>query len=409
MDNIDSDTLLITYKYRLYPNKKQESLLWSTLGVCKGVYNLGLSWSIEKRKEHISINRFDLINYVSTLKKTPEKQWINNIHSQVLQNVSDRIMKSYNMYFKTKNELPKFKSMFKYTSFTYPQSGFKIIDNNRKLKLSGIGPVKLVYHRPIVGTIKQCTIKHNKCNQWYACFIVEQTGKQFYKQPKETTNVVGIDLGIKEFLVMSDGKYISNPHIYKKSLKKIQKLSRSLSKKKKGSKNRGKARLKLAKAHLKVYNQRLDFQYKITNFLVNKYIVIGLEDISPMFMLKNHHLAQAAQDMAWGSFRGTLQYMSNKYQTIIGLVDPKNTSQLCSKCGEIVKKDLSVRIHRCSSCGLVLDRDLNAAINILNRIPEQYKTNMDIQIGQELSEYKPMESMPLFTDSNISEQVCSLK
>lgn len=376
MDNVDQ--FRVTYKYRIYPNKTQEKALWDTLSVCKGVHNIGLTYAIDQYKKHKEegkkkyLGTYEIRDYIDKIKKTEEFKWMSKIHSQVLQDVSGRLFMSFSRLFKGLSGFPKYKNMDSIKSFTYHQSGFKIREDGKKIKLSGIGEVTLKYHRPIVGKIKTCTVKRNNCNQWFVCFSVVQTSEEFYRNTKYFGSIVGIDLGLEKLLTISNGIAIDHPHFYKKDLKKIQKLSKRLSNKKKGSKNRKKARLRLAKAHLKIYNRRLDFLWKLSNCLVNLYQVIGLEEISPKFMYSNTVGAQSAHDASWSMLIDKLRYQSLRYQTILGFVNPAYTSIMCSNCGNPVKKDLSIRIHNCN-CGLKIDRDLNAAINIKNKIPDYMK------------------------------------
>jgi len=382
LDHQLDEKVQVTYKYRIYPSKEQEKELFRTIGVCKGAYNIGLYYCIERyrnNKEHTS--KFDLNYYYKELASTEERAWLKTVHSQILQNVSSRIMAAFNMFFKKLNHFPKFKGKHDVRSFTYPQSGFKLTNKNKKIYLSGIGNVKIVYHRPIIGKIKTCTVYHNACNQWFVSFVAIQSKEEFYKK-SNATKVVGIDLGLDDFLVLSDGYYVPNQDFYRRKEKKIKKLSRRKDKKQKGSRNREKARLRLAKAHQQIKNRRSDFLWKLCHHLVNNYLVIGLEDIeSVSFMTSNHSLAKSEYDVSWSMFRSRLEYESYKYQTLIGFVDKNNTTQNCCQCGKKVQKDISVRTHKCPYCGIVLNRDLNAAINILNRIPKEWRFDLDSTAG----------------------------
>ena len=360
------DKIILNYKYLLQPTKQQKSSLWNILQSCRHQYNEGL----ELRSEcyeccHISLNKYDLDDYF--------KDRYPQVHSQVKQNVNKRLDTAFKNFFDKRTRYPKFKSRNQYRSFTYPQSGFRLI-NDKRVKLSGVGEVKLIYHRPLVGKIKTCSLKLSKTNKWYVIFSVEVAPEDFFETPtSQNKNAVGLDIGIKTFASLSDGTQIENPKFLVKSFKKIKRAQRKLSHKKNGSCNRKKQIIKLAKLHEQVANQRKDFHFQTAHWLVNTYGLIAVEKLSPQFMIKNHKLANSATDIAISQFFDILTYEAYKHQTLVGQVDPKNTSQLCSKCKQLVSKDLSVRTHQCPYCGFVCDRDVNAAINIVDRIPDELK------------------------------------
>ncbi|MDD3160286.1 MAG: transposase [Candidatus ainarchaeum sp.] len=360
------DKIILNYKYLLQPTKQQRSSLWNILQSCRHQYNEGLElWNECYECCKIGLNAFMLNEYF--------KDKYQNVYSQVKQNVNKRLETSFKNFFDKRSKYPKFKSKNQYRSFTYPQSGFKLI-NDKKIKLSGIGEVKLVYHRPIIGKIKTCALKLSKTNKWYAIFSVEVEPDNFFELPNnKNTNAVGLDIGIKTFASLSDGTQIDNPKFLVNSFKKIKRAQRKLSHKKKGSHNRKKQIIKLAKLHERVTNQRKNFHFQIAHWLVNNYGLIAVEKLSPQFMIKNHKLAKSASDIAISQFFNILTYEAYKHQTLVGQIDPKNTSQICSKCGKIVLKDLSVRTHQCPYCGFVCDRDINAAINIVDRVPDEFK------------------------------------
>jgi len=360
------DKISINYKYKLKPNKTQKSALWSTLQSCRHQYNEGLElWNECWECTKIGINAFDLNEYFKSTHK--------NIHSQVKQNVNNRIATAFKNFFDKRTKYPKFKSRNQYRSFTYPQSGFKLVDD-KYVKLSGIGKVNITLHRPIVGKIKTCTLKVSKTKQWYVIFSVEVAPDNFFETPaSKNKDAVGLDIGIKTFASLSDGTQIENPRFLYKSLKKLKRAQRRLSRKKKGSQNRKKQIHKVAKLHERVANQRKDFHFQTAHWLVNKYNLIAVENLSPQFMIKNHKLAQHATDVGMSQFFDILTHEAFKHKTFVGPINPHNTSQLCANCKKIVSKELSVRTHVCPYCGFVCDRDVNAAINIVDRIPDEFK------------------------------------
>ncbi|MDP1759898.1 MAG: transposase, partial [Candidatus Woesebacteria bacterium] len=281
------------------------------------------------------------------------------VYSQVLQNVILRVDKSFKNFFSGYG-YPRFQGRNRYNSFTYPQSGFEIIDS--KLNLSKIGNIKIVLHRQIGGIIKTCTIKKD-INQWYTSFTVEID--------KTTENVsivnnVGIDVGLKSLITLSNGEQILPPKFLRLSENKLMQQQKKLSKKKKGSNNRYKQKIKVATIHRKIRNQRKDFNHKLSRSLVNTYDLIVFEDLQIQNMMQNHRLAKSISDAGWYQLMNFTKSKAECAGKIVEFVNPRNTSQNCSSCGNSVKKDLSVRTHSCPFCGLVLDRDYNAAINILN-------------------------------------------
>ncbi|WP_445475503.1 RNA-guided endonuclease InsQ/TnpB family protein [Methanococcoides methylutens] len=349
-----------SYKFRLYPTKEQEIVLVKTLDVCRYIYNEFLA---DRRNAYERCNQglttFDQINQVKYLDfDTP-------VQSQIKQDVLRRLGKSFDAFFRRCKSgenpgYPRFKGKDRYNSFTYPQSGFQIEDN--KLKLSKIGKIKIVQHREIEGKVKTCAIKREN-NQWYAVFSVD-LGES--PEKIEPITSIGIDVGLNSCVTLSNGEQFDSPEYYRKSENSLAVHQKRLSKKNKGSKNRNKQRLKVARVHRKIRNQRLDFNHKLSRVLVNRFDRIVFEDLSIRNMVKNHHLAKSIHDVAWGQLIQLTESKAEEAGKYVELVNPRNTSQKCCSCGNIVKKSLAVRVHKCPECGLELDRDINAAINILN-------------------------------------------
>jgi putative transposase len=228
--------------------------------------------------------------------------------------------------------------------------------------ISKIGNIKMNVHQDFdITTVKIINVKYDGL-KWYVNLTVEIPEAD---ATLKTGKSVGIDVGIKELAITSDGKMYDNPKWLNKSEKKLKKLQRQLSRKTKGSSNRTKAKEKLAKQHAKVSNQRKDYLHKVSHELVRDYDIIAIEDLQTSNMMKNHRLAKSISNAGWHKFSVYLNYKSERNCKILLKVNPKNTSQKCSSCGEIVKKTLAVRVHECPHCGLVLDRDINAAKNIL--------------------------------------------
>ncbi|KJS15757.1 MAG: hypothetical protein VR69_12115 [Peptococcaceae bacterium BRH_c4b] len=355
------------YKFRIYPDKEQEQNLTKWLEACRVIYNSALA----DRKNHYYRNGKGLtrIKQQVILKADKEKHdQVKAIHSQVAQEVLFRVERAFNNFFRrvkagVKPGYPRYKGPGQYKSITYTQygEGLGASFQNGTLKLSKIGLVKIIVHREIYGEIKTCTIKKEQSGKWYAVLAVEEYPVLY----SPNCQAIGIDVGIKEFATLSNGETISNPKHLVKSEKKLKTLQRSVFRKKKGSKNRIKAKKRLARHHEKVRNQRKDFHHRVSSQLAWKYGKIAVEDLQIQNMVKNHNLAKSITDAGWGEFVSMLSYKAESAGREVTKVIPHGTSQQCSRCGNIVKKDLSVRTHVCSYCGLVLDRDHNAAINIL--------------------------------------------
>jgi putative transposase len=298
---------------------------------------------------------------------------VKSVHSQVLQNVSDRISKAYQNFFRRVKEkqngkninvgYPRFKKEYK--SFTYPQDGYRLDSN--KLRLSKIGIVNLRIGQKqnrIKGQIKTLTIKREPTGKWFACFsCVEEVKPTKAKKGKK----IGVDLGLEKFATLSNGETIENHRFLVKSESRLKRACRILSRRKKGSKRREKARHRVALLHEKIANQRHYFHHQITRKLVDDYGTIVIEDLKITNMVRHPYLAKHISDASWGQFARFLCYKAESAGCRVEKVDPRGTSQDCSQCGNQVPKTLAQRWHRCPKCGVKMDRDFNASINILNR------------------------------------------
>jgi len=353
--------MIKTYKFRIYPSKKQETLLNKTLQICQQLYNHQLEYErYIFAKNRRFVERFELNDLLPDLKII--NPYFKLVHSQVLQDVNYRVTKAFKSFFGRikkggKAGYPRFKTS--YNSFAFPQSGFNL---NKKLKLSKIGEIPIKLHRKINGDIKNLIIIKTVTNKWFACFNIEQKINPIKRGEKS----IGIDLGLDKFATLSNGKVIENPKYMKKSLKLLKKKSKQFSKKNKNSRNRKKARLELTKLYEKIHSQRIDFLHKTTKMLIRDYDCIALEDLKPSRM-KNKYLQFSINDVSWDKFAKLISYKAIEAGVGLDFVNPKNTSQNCSGCKKKVRKKLSTRIHKCPYCRLVLDRDLNAALNILQK------------------------------------------
>jgi len=346
----------------------QAAALVETLALCLELYNAALQ---ERRDAYRMAGKS--LSFAAQSSQLPAvkdaRPEYRDIHSQTLQDVLHRLDRAYQAFFRRVKAgaapgYPRFQGRDRYDSLRYPQYGNgATLDYTSgkwgQLKLSKLGTLKVRMQRSIEGRIKTVTIRRDG-TAWYVCFSCEVEAVPL---PSSDT-AVGVDLGLLHFATLSDGSTIENPRHLRRGLKKLKRAQADLSRCKRGSHRRNRARQSVARLHRKVRNQRADFCHKQARALVNSYGTIVCEKLQPANMVKNHHLALSISDAGWGQF---VQYASYKAECAgrrVLCVDPRYTSQTCSSCGAIRKKELSDRWHSCA-CGAELDRDHNAAINIL--------------------------------------------
>jgi putative transposase len=357
--------MLKAYKFRIYPTKSQTTKMEQTLDLCRWTYNKTLE--IRKNaweKEGKSLSKYETNNMLPEWKE--DKPELKVVFSQVLQNVHERVDLALKAFFRRvktgeKPGYPRFRGKGWYDSFTYPQKGFKI--DSGKLYLSKIGSIKIKLHRPIEGRIKRLTVRRTTIGKWFACFSVELEDNP--KPPWKDGSLVGIDVGLESFATLSNGEKIANPRFFREEEKELAKVQRRLSKAPKGTPERKKALKVVQLVHERIANKRYEFAHQISNQLVKKHGLIAFEDLNIKGMTHNHNLAKSIHDVAWNMLVTLTSYKAASAGSMVVLVDPRNTSKMCSRCGILVEKSLSDRVHKCSQCGLEMDRDWNAAINIL--------------------------------------------
>ena len=290
----------------------------------------------------------------------------------------------------------RFRGKGRFKTFVYNQSGFKVV--GKKLHLSKIGDIPLKMHRKIVGDIKQVIVKRSDTNKWFAIFSVDQECS--VRPQTQSKKEVGIDVGINHYATDSEGKVTEHPHILNKYLGKLAHVQRRFHRMVKGSHNRAKQRLIVARVHEKVTDTRLDFLHKLSTQYVREYGLIAVEDLDVKGMVEDEeHNARNKMDSGWSTFTKMLEYKAESAGVQFVKVDPKNTTQDCSVCGKYVYKPLWVRTHNCPHCGAILDRDYNAALNILHKA--QY-------VRQGLPELTPAEMRPILQIQRDMGQVASL-
>lgn len=344
----------LTYKYRLYPTKKQETILNGQFETCRFLYNQLLetrknAWEKEKK----SISCYDSIKQIPKLKETYPQ--LSSVYSQCLQNVAIRIDLAYQGFFRRlkngdKPGYPRFRGKNRYSSICYPQynNGCKIKEN--KLSLYKIGDIDIVLHRKVLGVPKTITIYKTSTRKWFAIVSCDNVdAKKYYNKINKQC---GVDVGIINFATFDNGDKIDNPKFFEKEQKELAKAQR-------------KEKWKVSKRiHERIKNKRHDFLHKTTNKILNKYDTVCIEDIETNKLLKKRWCSKQIADVAWSMFTNILSYKAAYADKRVVKVNPAYTSQTCSNCGTRTLMELKDRVFACS-CGLKLDRDHNAAKNIL--------------------------------------------
>lgn len=365
-----------SYKFRIYPNKEQKMLIHKTFGCSRFIYNYFLSlWneSYETTGKGLSYNKCSLM--LTEMKKEEEFSFLKEVDSTALQSSLQHLDDGFKRFFKKQNRKPRFKSR-KNNVQSYVtkkvRENIKILEN--KIRLPKLGYIRFKKSREVNGKILNAMISKTKTDKYFISIACEI---ELFNLPK-TDNNIGIDLGLTHFAILSDGNKIENPKYLEKSIKKIQKLSKQLSRKREiakksnipieNAKNYQKQKKQLAKLHEKVRNQRLDFLHKLSTKIILENDIICIEDLNIKGLLKNHRLAKSISSVGWSKFITMLEYKADWYgKEVIKINRFYPSSQLCSCCGENTgKKPLNVREFRCPYCGCEHDRDVNASRNILN-------------------------------------------
>ena len=370
--------MLRATKIKLYPTSRQATQINKLLGCCRVVYNKALDRKIKQYKEHnISENRTTISHWFHhELLTNPNFVYLKEQNTKVLKQAIMDMLTAYNRFFKHHTGYPKFKSKHdNKQSCRFERAAISKRNDyiSYKLSLANIKNIKFIcskkyaeYLQKHKANIKQATLSKLPCGEYYLSILVD--GDLTHKSVQDTNKCIGIDLGVKDFVITSEGKVFNNLHFKKNEVGKLKRLQRQLSRKVKGSNNRDKARIKLAKANKKINGKKQYYLHAVSNALINENQVICMEDLNVRGMLRNHKLAESIAEMNFGEFRRMLEYKARWYNRKIVFVDRfYPSSKTCDHCGYKYKNlTLSVREWDCPECGTKHDRDINAAVNILH-------------------------------------------
>ena len=375
----------VAYQYRLRPSKSQVNEIDRWLDMLRHQYNHLLTDRFNWYENNCNfINSCPLVCHLPCLRDKPDyysqkktlpllkkaRPWYKDIHSQVLQDMVKRVKLTFDRFLKGDRNgkcsgKPRFKSKGRYRSFSYTQFKSSNLQGN-VINFPKLGLIKVVLHRPLPDgfKVKTATIT-KKVDGYYVTLSLEDKTVPDIIPVYKVSNPVGIDMGLKSFLIKSDGTDVEIPQYYRKAQKRLRKIQKSVSRKNKGGNNRKKAVIKLGKAHKKVADTRKDFHFKTAKSLLDNHDLVAHEKLNIKGLAKSK-LAKSILDAGWSQFLSILSTKAENAGLLTVAVNPRNTSQNCSNCGHKVPKKLSDRIHSCPNCGYVADRDVNAAKNILN-------------------------------------------
>lgn len=357
-----------TYKYKLKPTCEQQNHLNKAFGCCRFIYN----WALDKKVQAYKANKqtigyVELAHELTLLKQDGEHDWLKEVNNTSLQQSLRNLDKAFVQFFREKKGFPKFKSKKRSKDSAKYINSVHFDFDNWKVKIPKCGWVKIC-HNKVFDITKQygtLTVSKDKCGEYW-CTIVVYDVEEKSKAKISDKTAVGIDLGIKDYAILSDGTKYGNPRFLEEGQKKLKKLQQRFSKAQKGSNRREAMRVKLARQHRKISNRRSDFLHKLSTYIIEHYDTVCLEDLNVEGMLKNHHLANSIQSAAWSEFVRQLKYKADwngKNVVFIGRFEP--STKTCSECGYINRGiTLNDREWTCPQCGSHHDRDVNAAINI---------------------------------------------
>jgi len=353
--------MIKVFKFRLYPTDAQTALMDKHMNCCRFIYNLALETKSYAYQTHrVNLSNYDLQKQMTELRK--DHDWLKEVSYDALAASMSTLDLAFNNFFARRSKFPKFKNKNSNQSFSL-RYNCNIKGNTLFIQKFREG-IKIVNHRNLAGDIRHVVVSKSKTNKYFASLIVDDSSLPVAKKPVNIDTTIGLDLGLKTFAVLSDGIEIENPKHLQQSLQRLKVLHRRLSRKKKGSKNRKNAILKLSKLYEKINNSRYHFLHTVSHEITNHYDTICLEDLNISGMVKNHKLALAISSASWSSFVNMLKYKADwRGKNIIQIGIFEASTKTCSNCGGIKDMPLSERHYKCA-CGLSLSRDHNAAINI---------------------------------------------
>ena len=374
--------MLKAYKYRLYPNKEQATLINKHIGACRFVYNLALEVkNYAYMNQKISLSCIDLVNQLPALKLQCE--WLKEVDSQALQQSVINLDKAFTQFFKHGANFPNFKKKIgNNQSFRSPHSKLIKLKDNKIFLPKFKSGIKIVMEREFIGEIKSATISKTSTDKYFVSILVDNKKELPKKKKVIDATTIGIDLGLSHFIITSNGNKIDNPRYLRNSISRLKVLQRRLRNKKKGSANKKKAYKKIAIIHEKVANQRKDFLHKLSTQLINNHDTLCIEDLNISNMVKNHKLALSISDVGWGMFVEFCKYKAEwSGKNILQIPTFEPSTKVCNECGLINKIiTLADREWICANCGIEHDRDINAA-----RVIKKYCLNKHLPnaIGNE--------------------------
>ena len=381
--------MILSHKIRIYPNKEQEQFLKKSCGVARFAYNWGLAEWQNRYKNGEKPNHLKLIKLFNSVKKQ-EFPFVCEVSTYCSQIAFTNLGKAYKNFFDRRANYPRFKKKGIHDSFSLANHVFCVGGNH--IKLAKMTPMRMAEPLRFDGKIMSGTVSR-VADKWYISIAVEV--KKDLTLPK-TGKCVGVDLGVKDIAITSDGCKFANPRWIQKSEKKLKRLNRELARRHRASKRRERIRLRLARQHNKIANQRKDWLHKITTYLVRSYDVIALEDLNVRGMVKNHNLAKAITNVSFGEFNRQIEYKAQMYGKHIYRVDRFfPSSKTCSVCGCIQEKmPLHIREWTCPDCGAHHDRDINAATNLLRQaMPEVTHGERSALVISEISDVTKLDSL----------------